>query len=227
MFVVVFDLDGTLMDTSRDLIEAANRVMAEYGVAAQLDLSEKALAMRGGRAMMRELLLRDGAAVDEAVIDQIYPYFITIYETHVADHAQIYEGALDVVTWCREQGYGVAICTNKPSKPTHILLAALGISDLFDAVVAADTLSVKKPHPDPLYHAITLTAGEAATGAILIGDTKTDVDTARAAGVPVVLVDFDQPQEMTYGLGAEVVIDDFAQLPDVLVQYAQAPMGRV
>lgn len=224
MFIVVFDLDGTLIDTSHDLISAANQAAQQFGLGAQLEYTEKALAMRGGRAMIRVLTQRAGHAVDEAQIDQMYPPFITLYEAIVADHARLYDGALEAVAWCRAQGYGVAICTNKPAKPTHILLAALGISDLFDAVVAADTLPVKKPDPAPLFHAINQTAraqGTEASGAVLIGDTITDVSTAQAAGVPVVLVDFDQPSEELRQMGADAVILDYAELPPILEFYAK------
>ena len=230
MFVVVFDLDGTLVDTSHDLIAAANQTAQQYGVQAQLEYCEKALAMRGGRAMMRILTQRAGRAIDEAQIDQMYPSLIALYEHIVADHAQLYDGALEMVAWCRAQGYGVAICTNKPAKPTHILLAALGISDLFDAVVAADTLPVKKPDPAPLFHAINQTAqaqGVEASGAILIGDTITDATTAQAAGVPVVLVDFDQPSEELRRLGADAVILEYAELPPIVEFYAKGRGSHV
>lgn len=224
MFVVVFDLDGTLIDTSHDLIEAANRTARQFDISAQLEFSEKALAMRGGRAMMRELMARAGLGVNEDAIDTMYPPFITLYEDIVADHAVLYDGVLEIVTQCRSAGYAVAICTNKPAKPTHILLAALGISDLFDAVVAADTLPVKKPDPAPLYHAITQAAQHYDTepsGAVLIGDTVTDVKAAQAAGIPVVLVDFDQPSEELRALNADAVILEYPELPAILTFYAE------
>ncbi|MDN5788407.1 HAD-IA family hydrolase [Pseudorhodobacter sp.] len=190
MRTVVFDLDGTLADTSADLIAAANACFAAMGNGKPLDPVADALtAFAGGRAMLRLGFGRLGQAWDEGDVTAQYPVLLRAYDGAIAQHTRLYPEALAAVTALRAQGYATAICTNKPEALAVKLCDALGISGLFDALLGADTLPVRKPDPEHLFETIRRVGGTPARS-VLIGDTVTDLDTARAAGVPIVLVGF-------------------------------------
>lgn len=190
MATVVFDLDGTLADTSGDLIAAANAVFRGDGHGDLLDPVADALtAFSGGRAMLRLGYGRIGRADAEARIDQHYARFLGLYGDMIDVHTRLYPGAMEAVAALRTAGYRVAVCTNKPEALARVLLARLGVLDAFGALVGADTLPVRKPDPAPFRASVERAGGDPAR-AILVGDTVTDRDTARAAGVPCILVSF-------------------------------------
>jgi phosphoglycolate phosphatase len=189
MRTVIFDLDGTLADTSGDLLAAANACFEALGHAAPLAASDAPTALIGGRAMLRLGFARLNQPADEGVLDQIYPLLLTHYEANIDRHTRLYPGALQAIEALRAQGTRVGICTNKPVYLAEELIARLGVRDRFDALFGAGSLAVRKPDPAPLMAAIAA-AGGAADRACLIGDTLTDRETGRAAGVPVALVTF-------------------------------------
>ena len=189
MRTVIFDLDGTLADTSRDLIASANYCFREMGLGDILDpVKDAAIALRGGRRMLSEGLDRL-TLFDAATVDQYYPILLEAYDQDIASHTTLYPGAMDAVETLRQLGYGVGICTNKPEALADKLLQSLGVRDAFASMVGADTLPVRKPDPEPLREAARRAGGDPAH-CVLIGDSDTDRNTARAAGVPSVLVTF-------------------------------------
>lgn len=211
---VIFDLDGTLADTSGDMIVAANACLSEMGVASRLNPAhDAAIAVRGGRRMLTEGLARDGRD-DPALVASWYPRFLELYGADLSRLTRFYPGALATVEALRASGYAVGICTNKPEALAEALLQALGARGLFDALVGADTLPVKKPDPAPLLAAIER-AGGTREAALLVGDTDTDRKTARAAGVACVLVRFGPEGEDVAALNAEALITDFDELAGV------------
>ena len=189
MRTVIFDLDGTLADTSGDLIAAANATFQALDVAARLDPGTDAgTALRGGRAMLTLGLSRLGP-VDDALVDKGYPILLEAYAAAIDHHTVLYPGAMDAVRALSSAGYGVGICTNKPEALAETLLTRLGVRDHFASLVGADTLAVRKPDPEPL-RAAALRAGGDPARCLLVGDSITDRKTAAAAGVPCVLVTF-------------------------------------
>jgi phosphoglycolate phosphatase len=199
MRTVIFDLDGTLADTSGDLIAAANACFRGLGLGEVLDpLRDQATAFRGGRAMLR--LGAQRLRLDETLVEDEFPKLIAHYTAALDVHTTLYDGAVEGVEALRAAGYRVGICTNKPERQSELLLEKLGIRNLFQSLVAADTLPTRKPDPAP-YAAAVERAGGALEQSMLIGDTVTDRETARAAGVPCVLVTFgpdgDAVREMT------------------------------
>lgn len=214
---VIFDLDGTLADTSGDLIAAANAVLAHLGRQARLDpdaAADRSAALKGGRPMLRLGLSREGP-VDEAEVERGYAPLLEAYDRDIARRTVFYPGALDAVRRLRARGYATGICTNKPEALAVKLLAALGASELFDCLVGADTLAVRKPHPEPLTEAIARAGGDRARS-VLVGDTATDRETARAAGVPCILVTFGPDGRSVADLAPDGLLDDFADLGTVL-----------
>lgn len=211
---VIFDLDGTLADTSGDLLAAANHCFAALGHGALLGLpDDAAVALTGGRAMLRLGFSRLGQ-VDEALVDAQYPHLLAAYADAIAVHSRMYDGAMDAVETLRLRGFAVGIATNKPERLADLLLRQLGVRDAFASLIGADTLPVRKP--DPAHHiAAVRAAGGDVARSILVGDTITDRDTARRAGVPVVLVGFGPAQAQIAALQPDAILHDYADLPDI------------
>lgn len=212
MRTVIFDLDGTLADTSVDLIAAANACFQEMGAGDILHPVADALtAFHGGRAMLRLGLSRLGP-VDEAEVDRYYPVLLTAYEAGIDRETRLYPGAVEAVEALRAVGYATGICTNKPEGLAELLLQRLGVRGLFASLVGADTLPVRKPDPAP-YHLSVKAAGGTSARSILIGDTETDRRTATAAGVPAVLVTFGPEGAGIARLQPDALLDAYADLP--------------
>ncbi|VDC31718.1 HAD-IA family hydrolase [Pseudogemmobacter humi] len=210
---VVFDLDGTLADTSADLLAAANACFTAMGAACPLGAGDSLTAFHGGRAMLRLGLSRlRGGAPDEAEVDRWYPELLEHYRGAIAVHSRMYPGATDAVVALRDAGYAVSVCTNKPEALAEQLLRALGVRDLFAALVGADTLPTRKPDPAP-YHLAVERAGGRVARSVLIGDTETDLLTARAVGSPVALVTFGPEGEAIARLKPDALLHRYEDLP--------------
>ncbi|MFG6562675.1 HAD-IIIA family hydrolase [Sulfitobacter sp. 1A13421] len=216
MKTVVFDLDGTLADTSGDLIAAANACFRDMGEGDVLVHAEDAgTALRGGRAMLTLGMQKLGRADDAATIDRYYPMLLEAYGRDIDTHTIIYPGAMEAVAALKAAGYRVAICTNKPEALAELLLTRLGVRDAFGAMLGADTLAVRKPDPEHLFETARRAGGDPAQ-CVLIGDSDTDRKTAKAAGVPCVLVTFGPSGEDMAALEPEALLGDFADLPEVI-----------
>lgn len=219
--VVVFDLDGTLADTSGDLIAAANVCFRAMGVGDMLDpASDAPTALRGGRAMLALGLKRLGREGDEAEIDRQYPVLLEAYGKAIDRFTTFYPNAMEVVRDLKARGYGVAICTNKPEALADLLMEKLGVLHEFDALVGADTLPVRKPNPEPYFEAVRRSAGGDVPG-LLVGDSDTDFKTSRAAGVPSVLVNFGPAADEIKHLEPDATIESFLELPGVVERLLQ------
>jgi len=214
---VVFDLDGTLADTSGDLIAAANAVFRGDGHGDVLDPVGDALtAFSGGRAMLRLGYGRIGLGDAAARADADYARFLRVYADAIDVHTRLYPGAMAAVEALKTAGYRVAICTNKPEALARVLLDRLGVLAAFGALIGADTLPVRKPDPAPFRASVERAGGDPAR-ALLVGDTVTDRDTARAAGVPCVLVSFGPLGPAgAAALDPAAVLAEYAALPGVV-----------
>jgi phosphoglycolate phosphatase len=218
MKTVVFDLDGTLADTSGDLIAAANACFRDMGEGDVLDAKTDAgTALKGGRAMLRLGMERLGRADDAETIDRYYPMLLEAYGREIDTHTVLYPGAMEAVEALKAAGYRVAICTNKPEGLAHTLLTKLGVRDAFGAMVGADTLAIRKPDPEHLFETARRAGGDPAL-CVLVGDTNTDRETARAAGVPCVLVSFGPSGDDMAALGPEALLDHYDDLPDIVTR---------
>ncbi len=190
MRTVIFDLDGTLADTSGDLIVAANSAMIQMGMLPQLHRGQDdATAFRGGRAMLTLSLERAGHDDIEAAVEVGYPILLEAYADALDTHTELYPGVVPAIEAVRAAGFRTGICTNKPEAMAVELVAKLGISHLFGTLIGADTLPVRKPDPVPLIVAVEQVGGDISQS-VLIGDTITDRETSRAAGALSALVTF-------------------------------------
>ena len=212
---VVFDLDGTLADTAGDLIAAANACFAARGLGRLLDpVTDAGIAFHGGRAMLRagygriaaDALLPPGAE------DEDFPRLLDYYGDCIADSTRLYDGVEDALDLLAAQGYLLSVCTNKPEALAEKLLVALGVRGQFDSMIGADTLPVRKPDPRP-YAAAVERAGGTVARSFLLGDTETDLKTARASGVRVSLVGFGPEGEAISRLRPDHVLTGFDALP--------------
>lgn len=216
MRCVIFDLDGTLADTSGDLIAAANAALEALGHSPQLVPGrDDATAFRGGRAMLKlgfERLGITGAAAD---VDEGYPVLLQAYGAAIDTHTTLYPGAMAAVDRLRRDGVAVGICTNKPQGLAETLMTRLGVRDSFASLVGADTLPVRKPDPAPYLLAVERAGGDPARS-LLIGDTETDRKTARAAGVPCVLVAFGPDGHGVNALAPEALLERYDDLDSIV-----------
>lgn len=211
MRTVVFDLDGTLADTSADLLAAANACFRAAGHGDVLGPGDALTAFQGGRAMLRLGSARLGLGWGEGEVDRAYPQLLAAYADGIATCTTLYPGVVAALQGLRAKGYATAICTNKPEGLARALVQKLGIAELFGALIGADTLPTRKPDPAP-FHAAVRQAGGAPGRALLIGDTETDLRTARNAGVPVVLVAFGPEGPGVARLEPDGMLADYSAL---------------
>jgi phosphoglycolate phosphatase len=186
---VVFDLDGTLVDTAPDLINALNYVLDREGMAPIPLASARNMIGAGARKLIERGLEVDGRNVGPEDLNRITDDFIDYYASHIADHSRPFDGlelALDAMA---ERGYRFAVCTNKLEWLSKRLLDALGLSPRFAAICGADTFGVSKPDPAILQQTVARAGGHI-SAAIMVGDAGPDIGVARRAGVPVVGVSF-------------------------------------
>lgn len=216
MKTVVFDLDGTLADTSGDLIAAANACFRDMDAGDLLDpVKDAGTALRGGRAMLRLGMERMGRPADDPLIDEYYEALLYHYARDIDTHTQLYDGAMDAVKALNERGYIVAICTNKPEALARELLTRLGILDTFAALLGADSLPVRKPDPEHLFETVRRAGGDPAQ-CVLVGDSDTDRNTSKAAGVPSILVTFGPSGDDMAALTPEALLERYSDLPDLV-----------
>jgi phosphoglycolate phosphatase len=216
MRAAIFDLDGTLADTSGDLLAAANAALAEAGIAAALEVGrDEAVALTGGRPMLRLGLARAGRVAEAGLVEALYPRLLDHYAAGIARHTRLYDGAAAALAALAAAGWRLGVCTNKPQGLAERLLAELGLGGRFHAVLGADALPVRKPDPRHLTETI-LRAGGRAGHAVMIGDTVTDRDAARAAGVPCILVGFGPAGGAIGRLAPEAILERYDALADLL-----------
>ncbi|MEY8801179.1 HAD-IA family hydrolase [Leisingera sp. XS_AS12] len=215
MRTVIFDLDGTLADTSGDLLAAANACFRQMGLGDVLTHPQDAgVALRGGRNMLSVGLQRVGQ-FNSATVDEFYPVLLDAYREAICLHTRLYPGAMEAVEALKSAGFGVGICTNKPEALAEQLMSDLGVRDAFASLVGADTLPVRKPDPEPLFEAARRAGGDPAR-TLLVGDSDTDRKTSAAAGVASVLVTFGPSGDDMAALEPEALLHDFSDLVDVV-----------
>jgi len=214
---VIFDLDGTLADTSRDLVAAANATFRAAGYGTVLDefADGPAGMLGGGRAMLKQGLSLLKVGADSTEIEGLYHKFLQFYADGLCVNSRLYPGCIEALERLKAIGCAMAVCTNKPQRLAEPLLAELGIARYFGAVVGADTLKVRKPAPEPLIEAIRRIGGDT-TQSALVGDSATDTKTARAACVALVLVSFGPMGGEVAALDPDAILTHFDQLEDVL-----------
>jgi phosphoglycolate phosphatase len=219
---VVFDLDGTLVDTAPDLIGALNVIFERE----RLPLLDHAVArdmIAGGvRRMIERGVPQDGRASWDGAVDRMFAAFLVHYADHVADRSQPFPGVDAALDGLAARGCRFAICTNKLEGLSRRLLEALRLGGRFAAICGQDTFGIHKPDPEFLRRTIQAAGGDI-RNAIMVGDSGIDIATARAAGIPVVAVDFGYNETPVKDLGPDRLIGHFDQLVAAVI--ALAPRG--
>lgn len=216
--MLAFDLDGTLADTASDLTSALNRTLATLDRPALDDVVVRLMVGNGVRALLRRGLAATGETSDE-LVESLFPTFIEHYRADICTGTRAYSGAEQTLDLLADAGVMLAICTNKPEQLTRLLIEKLGWADRFAAIVGGDTLAVRKPNAAPLLETVARAGGG---NAAFVGDSITDVATARAAGLPIVAVSFGFADRPAAELGADLVIDRFDELLPALRRLGSA-----
>jgi phosphoglycolate phosphatase len=219
---VIFDLDGTLIDSALDVGAAVNRVLVEQGFDPIDDQAARNLMGEGGKAMVAKAFRLRGHELTEATLLRLTRRFVDHYRADPIGRTTLYEGVAEVVAALHEQGISMAVCTNKFEQPARDILEALGLSRYIGDVAGADTFSVRKPDPGHLLHLLRR-LGRAPTNAAMVGDSIHDVQAAKAARIPVVAVTWGYTIEPAASFGADVLIDRFSALPEALRGLAARP----
>lgn len=205
---IVFDLDGTLVDTAGDLTASLNHALSTLGRGAIDPAGVRNMVGHGARKLLERGLAATGEMTPELVEAGLKP-FLDYYAANIAAHSRPFEGVEAALGQLEADGLAVAICTNKPVALAEALVAELGWSGRFRAVLGADSRPWRKPDPRHLTATIAEAGGRRA---IFVGDSRTDADTALAAKVPLILVSFGYSTEPVDTLGADHLIDHFAEL---------------
>ncbi|MDX2154878.1 MAG: HAD family hydrolase [Hyphomicrobiaceae bacterium] len=212
---IVFDLDGTLVETAPDLIRATNHALGLAGLPPVDGAAIRPSISFGGRAMIVRGLELHGTRLMETEVDRLLEAFLEHYAANIAVESHAFPGleaALDVIA---ARGARLAVCTNKREGMSRLLLETLGLADRFAAIAGRDTFAVHKPHPDHLTGAIRLAGGDPTRG-MMIGDSDTGIRTARAAGLPVIAVPFGYTDVPMHDLGPDAVVAHYDHLVDTI-----------
>lgn len=212
---IAFDLDGTLVDSAPDLLDALNLVLREAGLAPVAEPEARGLFGGGARVMIERGLAMQGARHTVEEIDRMQARFLEHYDAHIADRSRPYPGAVEALEALAAEEARLIVVTNKFERFSQKLLSALGLAARFAVIAGPDTFGVRKPDPGHLLQAVAR-AGGLPESTIMVGDSIVDVATARAAKVPAVAVSYGYRDVDAAALGADRVVDRLDELPALL-----------
>ena len=216
---VVWDLDGTLVDSATDIATSLNRLLGENELAALDDALIKNMIGEGVAVLIRRGFEAHGITPDGKRLESLVERFLVIYSAVATASTRLFPGAREALQSLSDAGLRQAICTNKPEAITRQVLAGLGIADCFDVVIGGDTLPRNKPDPLPLRTALE-GLDVAPERSLMVGDSAIDVQTAHAAGVSIAFVTFGYGPGPSHPHKADYLIDDFADLPAVVAGHS-------
>lgn len=213
---ILFDLDGTLVDTAPDLAAATDYALQRAGRPAIGLGAVRQMVGDGARALVERGFRSTGGMPSDEDFEKAVADFYAYYEDHLADTSRPFPGVVTCLAGLAERGYALAVCTNKLEVFSRELLQKLGLSDFFAAIVGGDTLPMRKPDPGHIRGTLERVGGDAIGWAAMVGDSANDVNAAKAAGLPVVAVSFGYTRTPAHALGADRLIDHFDELPAAL-----------
>ncbi len=212
---VIFDLDGTLVDTAPDLMRATNHVLEAMGRRAISMAEVRSFVGHGARALLTRGLAATGGLPENYDVEPGHKRFVDFYSQNIADGSEPFPGVIRLLERLKEEGFGLGVCTNKLEGLSVQLLDALDMSRFFGAIVGPDTLGVAKPDPRPFREAVSR-LGLVAPRAIMVGDSETDILTARNAGVPVIGVPFGYTPRPVEEFGPDRMISHFDEAHEAI-----------
>lgn len=214
---VVFDLDGTLIESLPDIRLATNRTLADFGLGPLDDATTQGFVGKGSRHLLTRALMHYGRIPDDGEIDTAYLRFLHHYEQAPAEAGYVFDGVADVLTQLADAGHVLAVCTNKPHAPSRQVLDAYGIGHFFEIIVGGDDVENRKPHGDHVLETVRQT-GLNKNDIVFVGDSENDIQAAVAADVRSILLTYGYCSVPHDSLGADVIIDHF---PDVISAIAK------
>lgn len=220
---LVFDLDGTLVDTAPDLMMAHNYVMKKYGYKEKPIESIRHLAGRGAAAMLIRSIDSQGNLIKNSPIDanthqQMTDDFITYYRQNISGHSQLRKNVISLLDWCKEKEIICAVCTNKREDLAIKLLKEINIYKYFDFIAGADTFDFRKPDPKHLTEILDILQIDK-KNSIMLGDSETDANTAKAAKVHFVLIKDGYTEKSLDNIYHDHLIDDFENVKEIASNY--------
>ena len=220
---IVFDLDGTLVDTAPDLVDTLNIILAREGLPPVPYPKARTMIGGGARRMIEAGLQFENRNVTTAELDRMFEAFTAHYAAHIAERSLPFPGLISALDELAAQGCIFAICTNKLEGLSRLLLDALGMTARFAAICGQDTFGVHKPNPEFLRRTIARAKGSI-DRSVMVGDSAADIETARGAGIPVVAVDFGYTEIPVAQLGPDRIIGHFAGLPAAVASLAEGSL---
>ena len=208
--LVLFDLDGTLVDSAADIAEAVNRTLDELGHAREDEATVRSWIGLGTHVLLDSALRHAGS---RARVEDVMPRLMVHYEDCLLLHARLYPGTAETLAALADAGVAISMATNKPERMARVLVVEMGIAGFFTHVVGGDTLAERKPAALPLLHLAAL-HGVSAADTLMVGDSEADADAAKAAGMDLVLLRHGYPRDFDLErAGAVAVLDDLSTLP--------------
>lgn len=215
--IIVFDLDGTLVDTAPDLLDSLNHCLLNADMPEVEPAELRRYVGAGGRVMIERAFAAHGRPLPEQQLESLMALFVEHYTAGMPGRSRPYPGAEDALARFDAAGFIAAVCTNKMEHMSRRLLEGLGLRDRFEAICGADTFNHRKPDPRHLLDTIARAGGDR-DRAVMVGDSRTDIDTAKAAGIPVVAVDFGYSDAPVSSFEPDHVISDFSELTPLLAE---------
>lgn len=212
---VIFDLDGTLIDSVPDLCREISLFLNKHGRRALTESETVSIIGNGAAMMLRGAYKLTGEAVGESEMPALLDAWVRQYADAEMSLTYAFPRVPETLEKLKTDGFKLAVCTNKPHEPTLAILKKLDLAKYFDVVLDADALPVRKPRPEPLWEAVKRMGGTN-DSAVMVGDSEADADAARNAGFPVVLLTYGYSHVPFDEIKPDALIDDFGELPDVL-----------
>jgi phosphoglycolate phosphatase len=222
-FTVLFDLDGTLVDTAPDLMLAHNHVMKKFGYPTKSTTDIRNLVGKGagaliGRSIWGQAKKEFGKVNDEKIKNEMVKEFVNFYGKNIIKESTLINGVKEFLKWCKDQNISMAVCTNKQEHLSNDLLKKIGIYDYFEYVAGSDTFDYCKPDPRHLTNVVEILDGDVKK-TIMIGDSETDANAAKAAEIPVILLENGYTEKNTTEIYHNHLIKDFIGIEKIITKY--------
>ena len=222
-FTILFDLDGTLVDTAPDLMRAHNHVMKKFGYPTKSTEEIRNLVGKGagamiGRSIWGQAKKEFGKVNDEKVKKEMVTEFVDFYGKNIIKESTLINGVKEFLNWCKNQNISMAVCTNKQEHLSNDLLKKIGIYDYFEYVAGSDTFDYCKPDPRHLTSVVEILDGDV-NKTIMIGDSETDANAAKAAEIPVILLENGYTEKNTTEIYHNHLIKDFIGIEKIISEY--------
>ena len=222
-FTILFDLDGTLVDTAPDLMLAHNHVMKKFGYPTKSTEDIRNLVGKGagaliGRSIWGQAKKEFSKVLDAKIKDEMVKEFVNFYGKNIVNESTLVTGVKEFLIWCKEQNISMAVCTNKQEHLSNDLLKKIGIYDFFEYVAGSDTFDYCKPDPRHLTSVVEILDGDVKK-TIMIGDSETDANAAKAAEIPVILLENGYTEKNTTEIYHNHLIKDFIGIEKIISKY--------